>query len=144
VPGGRTDRAANDGNGFVDDWHGWAFINNDNDPYDDNGHGTHVAGTIGAVGDNEQGVAGVNWNVKLIPLKFIGANGSGDASDAVRAVLYANAMGAEVTNNSWGGDGYSQALADAIAEADAQGSLFVAAAGNSFTNPDANPNYPSG
>ena len=142
--GCRNDRIDNDGNGFVDDWHGWDFINNDNDPYDDNGHGTHVAGTIGAVGDNEQGVAGVNWNVKLIPLKFIGANGSGDASDAVRAVLYANAMGAEVTNNSWGGDGYSQALADAIAEADAQGSLFVAAAGNSFTNTDASPNYPSG
>jgi Subtilase family/Fervidolysin N-terminal prodomain len=142
--GCRNDGIDNDANGFVDDWHGWDFINNDNDPYDDNGHGTHVAGTIGAVGDNGQGVAGVNWNVKLMPLKFIGANGSGDASDAVRAVLYASAMGAEVTNNSWGGDGYSQALGDAIAEADAQGSLFVAAAGNSFTNTDASPNYPSG
>jgi subtilisin family serine protease len=142
--GCRNDRIDNDGNGFVDDWHGWDFINNDNDPYDDNGHGTHVAGTIGAVGDNGRGVAGVNWNVMLMPLKFIGANGSGEASDAVRAVLYASAMGAEVTNNSWGGDGYSQALADAIAEADAHGSLFVAAAGNSFTNTDASPNYPSG
>jgi subtilisin family serine protease len=142
--GCRNDRVDNDGNGFVDDWHGWDFMNNDNDPYDDNGHGTHVAGTIGAVGDNERGVAGVNWNVNLMPLKFIGANGSGDASDAVRAVLYASAMGAEVTNNSWGGDGYSQALADAIADADAHGSLFVAAAGNSFTNTDASPNYPSG
>jgi hypothetical protein len=142
--GCRNDRIDNDGNGFVDDWHGWDFINNDNDPYDDHGHGTHVAGTIGAIGDNGRGVAGVNWNVELMPLKFIGANGSGDASDAVRAVLYASAMGAQVTNNSWGGDGYSQALADAIADADAHGSLFVAAAGNSFTNTDVSPNYPSG
>jgi subtilisin family serine protease len=142
--GCRNDGIDNDGNGFVDDWHGWDFLNDDNDPYDDNGHGTHVAGTIGAVGDNGLGVVGVNWTVKIMPLKFIGANGSGDAADAVRAVLYASAMGAEVTNNSWGGDGYSQALADAIAAADAHGSLFVAAAGNSFANTDTSPNYPSG
>src|SRR5919201_2538539 len=79
-----------------------------------------------------------------MPLKFLNANGSGDAADAVRAVLYASAMGAKVTNNSWGGDGYSQALADAIAEADSRGSLFVATAGNSFKNTDSSPNYPSG
>jgi serine protease len=85
--GCRNDGIDNDGNGFVDDWHGWDFINNDNDPYDDNGHGTHVAGTIGAVGDNGRGVAGVNWNVKLMPLKFICHTGTGDASDAVREVL---------------------------------------------------------
>jgi Subtilase family len=142
--GCRSDGLDNDGNGFVDDWRGWDFLNEDNDPFDDNGHGTHVAGTIGAVGDNGRGVAGVNWNVRIIPLKFLGANGSGDASDAVRAVLYATSVGAAVTNNSWGGDGYSQALADAIATADAQGSLFVAAAGNSFSNNDTSPNYPSG
>ena len=143
-PGCRTDNVDNDGNGYVDDWHGWDFVNNDNDPFDDHGHGTHVAGTIGAVGDNGRGVAGVNWTVKIMPLKFLDANGSGDAADAVRAVLYASAMGAKVTNNSWGGDGYSQALADAIADADSRGSLFVAAAGNSFTNTDSSPNYPSG
>jgi subtilisin family serine protease len=129
--GCRSDGVDNDGNGYVDDWRGWDFLNDDNDPFDDNGHGTHVAGTIGAVGDNGSGVVGVNWTVRIIPLKFLGANGSGDASDAVRAVLYATAMGATVTNNSYGGDGYSQAFADAIAAADAQGSLFVAAAGNS-------------
>ena len=143
-PGCRNDGIDNDGNGYVDDWHGWDFKNNDNDPFDDNGHGTHVAGTIGAIGNNGQGVAGVNWTVKIMPLKFLGANGTGDASDAVEALLYATSMGAVVTNNSWGGDAYSQALADAVASADAGGSLFVAAAGNSFANTDTSPNYPSG
>ena len=143
-PGCRNDGVDNDGNGYVDDWHGWDFKNNDNDPFDDNGHGTHVAGTIGAAGDNGQGVAGVDWTVKIMPLKFLGADGTGDASDAVEAILYATSMGAVVTNNSWGGDAYSQALADAVASADAGGSLFVAAAGNSFANTDTSPNYPSG
>jgi hypothetical protein len=142
--GCRADGVDNDGNGYVDDWHGWDFLNNDNDPFDDNGHGTHVAGTIGAVGNNGQGVAGVNWTVKIMPLKFLGANGSGEASDAVKAVLYATSMGAAVTNNSWGGGDYSQALADAVATADTGGSLFVAAAGNSLANNDTTPNYPSG
>jgi subtilisin family serine protease/uncharacterized protein YhfF len=142
--GCRNDGVDNDGNGYVDDWHGWDFKNNDNDPLDDNGHGTHVAGTIGAIGDNGQGVAGVDWRVQIMPLKFLGANGSGDASDAVEAILYATSMGAVVTNNSWGGSDYSQALADAVASADAGGSLFVAAAGNSFANTDTSPNYPSG
>ena len=141
--GCRNDGVDNDGNGYVDDWRGWDFLNDDNNPFDDNGHGTHVAGTIGAAGDNGTGVTGVNWNVRIIPLKFLSANGSGDASDAVRALLYATAMGATVTNNSYGGDGYSQAFADAIAAADAQGSVFVAAAGNSFANNDASPSYPS-
>jgi hypothetical protein len=141
--GCRNDGVDNDGNGYVDDWRGWDFLNDDNDPFDDNGHGTHVAGTIGAVGDNGRGVTGVNWSVRIIPLKFLSANGSGDASDAVRALLYATAMGATVTNNSYGGDGYSQAFADAIAAADVQGSLFVAAAGNSFANNDASPSYPT-
>jgi subtilisin family serine protease len=143
-PGCRNDGIDNDGNGYVDDWRGWDFKNDDNDPFDDNGHGTHIAGTIGAVGDNGTGVVGVNWTVRIMPLKFLGADGVGDAADAVRALQYATAMGAQVTNNSWGGDDYSQALADAIAEADARDSLFVAAAGNSFTNTDTSPNYPSG
>jgi subtilisin family serine protease len=142
--GCRTDGIDNDANGYVDDWRGWDFVNNDNDPFDDNGHGTHVAGTIGAVGDNGIGVAGVSWHVKLMPLKFIGADGTGDVAGAVRAVRYATAMGARVSNNSWGGDEYSQALADAIAEADAAGSLFVAAAGNEGSDNDASPSYPAG
>ncbi len=143
-PGCANDGIDNDGNGYVDDVHGWDFVNNDNDPMDDNGHGTHVAGTIGAVGNNGIGVAGVNWNVQIMPLKFIGANGQGTADDAVRAILYATRMGAVVSNNSWGGEDFSQALEDAIADADAHGSLFVAAAGNSARNTDTTPDYPSG
>ena len=77
----------NDGNGFPDDIHGWDFFNGDSDPFDDNGHGTHVAGTIGAVGNNGVGVAGVNWNVKLMGLKFLSASGFGLTTDAIRALF---------------------------------------------------------
>jgi subtilisin family serine protease len=143
-PGCAADGVDNDGNGYVDDVHGWDFVNDDNDPFDDHGHGTHVAGTIGAVGSNGLGVAGVNWNVQIMPLKFIAANGEGTADDAVRAILYATRMGAVVSNNSWGGEEFSQALEDAIVDADAHGSLFVAAAGNSARDTDARPDYPSG
>ena len=143
-PGCATDGVDNDGNGYVDDVHGWDFVNDDNDPLDDHGHGTHVAGTVGASGSNGAGVTGVNWNVQIMPLKFIGANGQGTADDAVRAILYATRMGAVASNNSWGGEEFSQALEDAIADADAHGSLFVAAAGNSAKNTDTTPDYPSG
>jgi subtilisin family serine protease/uncharacterized protein YhfF len=142
-PGCRTDGIDNDGNGYIDDWRGWDFANGDNDPMDDNGHGTHVAGTIGAAGNNGIGVVGVNWRVRLMPVKFIGADGTGTAADAVSAVLYAADKGATVLNNSWGGDDYSQALADAITVADTQGALFVAAAGNSGTDNDSMPTYPA-
>ena len=140
--GCRTNGVDDDGNGYVDDWRGWDFANDDNDPMDDNGHGTHVAGTIGARQDS-QGVVGVSWRVRIMPLKFIGADGEGTAADALRAILYAASMGAEVTNNSYGGDGFSQAMLDAIRTADSAGSLFVAAAGNSFNDNDADPTYPA-
>jgi subtilisin family serine protease len=118
----------NDGNGFVDDVHGYDFVGaGDSDPRDDNGHGTHVAGTIGATGDNGVGVVGVNWNVKLMALKFLNASGQGLTDDAIEAVNYAAGMGVRITNNSWGGGGFSQALYDAI---NVSNSLFVAAAGN--------------
>jgi hypothetical protein len=142
-PGCRTDGIDNDGNGYVDDWRGWDFANGDNDPMDDNGHGTHVAGTIGAAGNNGIGVVGVNWRVRLLPLKFLGGDGTGTAANAVSAVLYAADKGATVLNNSWGGDDYSQALADAITVADTHGALFVAAAGNSGTDNDSMPTYPA-
>lgn len=119
-----------DHNGFVDDIYGWDFVNDDNDPTDDYGHGTHVAGTIGAVGNNGVGVAGVNWSVPMASLKFLGKNGSGYTDDAVRAIQYANLMDFKITTNSWGGGGYSQALFDAIAAANGEGFLFIAAAGN--------------
>lgn len=139
----RTDGVDNDGNTYVDDFRGWDFVNNDNNPFDDNGHGTHVAGTIGAIGNNGEGVLGVNWTVKIMALKFLSAGGSGTTANAVKAVNYAAAKGAHITNNSWGGGGFSQALLDAILTADAAGSLFVAAAGNSNVNTDTSPHYPS-
>lgn len=132
-----------DNNGYVDDWRGWDFVNNDNDPFDDNGHGTHCAGTIGAVGNDGVGVAGVNWRVKIMPLKFLSANGSGSLAAAIDAINYANHFGVNLTSNSWGGGGRSQALEDAIRAANTAGSLFVAAAGNNGTDNDATPNYPS-
>jgi subtilisin family serine protease len=132
-----------DGNGCIDDLRGCDFANDDGDPMDDNNHGTHVAGTIGAVGNNGVGVAGINWSVRLMALKFLKANGSGWTSDAIDALNYAVAMGAKISSNSWGGGGYSQALSDAIAAAGATGHLFVAAAGNTGSNNDGAPFYPA-
>lgn len=132
-----------DHNGYVDDMHGWDFANNDNDPMDDNLHGTHVAGTIGAIGNNGVGVAGVNWHTKIMALKFLGGDGSGSLANAISAILYGANMKARVMNNSWGGGGFSQALMDAIQYANDHGALFVAAAGNDGTNNDQSANYPS-
>lgn len=133
----------NDGNGFIDDIHGYDFVNNDGDPRDDHGHGTHVAGTIGAVGNNSIGVTGINWHVQIMGLKFLDAQGGGEISDAVRALNYAVQMGAHVSNNSYTGGGYSQAFFDALAAAQNAGHIFVAAAGNATNNNDANPEYPT-
>jgi subtilisin family serine protease/PKD repeat protein len=132
-----------DGNGYIDDIHGYDFINNDADPFDDNGHGTHCSGTIGGVGNNGIGVAGVSWNARIMGLKFLGANGTGPTTAAVDAVLYGSAMGARVLSNSWGGGGFSLALQDAIRTADARGTLFVAAAGNSNADNDLVSAYPA-
>jgi subtilisin family serine protease len=140
IPGNGID---DEGNGFIDDLHGWDFVNDDADPYDDNGHGTHVGGIIGAVGDNDLGVVGVNWRVSLMALKFLRADGLGQTSDAIAALDYASFNGARVTNNSWGGGGQSQALQDAIAAAGSDGVLFVAAAGNNAFDNDRVPLYPS-
>jgi len=132
-----------DMNGYVDDIHGWDFINNDNDPMDDNGHGSHCSGTIGGVGNNGIGVAGVNWHISIMGLKFLSAGGSGSTADAVEAIQYATMMGVKLTSNSWGGGGFSQAMLDAIEDANTAGVLFVAAAGNSSSNTDVSPHYPS-
>lgn len=132
-----------DGNGYVDDIHGYDFVNNDANPMDDNGHGTHVSGTIGAVGNNGIGVAGVNWHTKIMALKFLDASGSGYLSDAIRALDYAVANGARISNNSWGGGGYEATLGQAIARAGAIGHIFVAAAGNSANNNDVKSSYPA-
>lgn len=139
-----------DGNGLVDDVYGWDFDGNNNTVFDGTGddHGTHVAGTIGGVGGNGKGVAGVVWNVKLLSAKFLGRRG-GSTANAIKAVDYFTdlkqnqGLNIVATNNSWGGGGYSQALKDAIDRANAAGILFIAAAGNSGTNNDASASYPS-
>ena len=140
IPGNGID---DDGNGYVDDVHGYDFYFNDPDPADDFGHGTHVAGTIAAAGNNGVGVAGICWAAQIMPVKFLGPGGSGYTSDAIRAVLYATDMGARVLNNSWGGGGYSEALRDAVVAAYEANVLFVAAAGNSSSNADVVPLYPA-
>lgn len=129
-----------DSNGYVDDVHGWNFVNNSNEVMDDNGHGTHVSGIIGAVGNNGTGVAGVAWNVKIMPIKTLNANGQGYVSDSIKAVQYANSMMVPISNNSYGGGDYSSLFADAISQGD---SLFVAASGNDSSNNDYQPHYPS-
>ncbi|HET9325731.1 MAG TPA: S8 family serine peptidase, partial [Candidatus Eisenbacteria bacterium] len=140
IPGNGLD---DDHNGFIDDVRGWDFVNRDNDPIDDQGHGTHVSGTVGAIGNNGIGVAGVNWNVKIMPLKFLDGGGFGSTADAVSAIDYAVAMGARVISASWGGGGASAALQSSLESADSAGVLFVAAAGNSGLDNDVFPNYPS-
>ncbi len=142
-PGETADGLDNDGNGLIDDIFGADFANGDGNPMDDNNHGTHVAGTIGAVGNNSVGVVGVNWSVKIMALKFLGADGSGAISNAVASLDYAVNKGAKVSNNSWGGGGYSTTMAAAIGRAQTAGHIFVAAAGNSAQNIDTTASYPA-
>jgi len=132
-----------DGNGYVDDVCGINVMRGTGNPTDDNGHGTHVAGTIGAVGDNGVGVAGVCWDTSIMAVKFLNSAGYGLTDNAISAIDYAVANGAHVLNNSWGGGGYSQPLKDAIDSAGDSNVLFVAAAGNWGTDNDAHPHYPS-
>ncbi|MFT7567670.1 MAG: serine protease [Pseudoalteromonas distincta] len=145
IPGDGID---NDGNGFIDDVHGINAITDSGDPMDDEGHGTHVSGTIGASGGNGIGVVGVNHEVSLVGCKFLDAAGNGSTSDAIKCIDYMvslknSGVNLRVLNNSWGGGGYSQALADAIASSEAADLLFVAAAGNDTIDNDVNPHYPS-
>jgi len=136
-----------DGNGRVDDYYGWNFVNNDNDPDDDNSstyHGTHVSGTVGAVGDNGTGVTGVNWSASIMALKMLDQNGDGSIADEIEAIDYAIDNGAHVINASFSGDGFSYTEEAAIERAMNAGILFVAAAGNDDRNHDLMPVYPSG
>lgn len=137
-----------DGNGFIDDVRGWDFRSGDNDVRDNSpacvGHGTHTAGTAGAVGNNAVGVTGVARNVSILPIRALGPIlgilcGANDA-DLIDAINYAALMGADVSNNSWGGSGGSKAVRDAIAAAR---HVFVAAAGNEGNNNDSKPSYPA-
>lgn len=132
-----------DNNGVIDDIHGYNAITNSGDPMDDHGHGTHCAGTIGGSGNDGVGVVGVNWDAAIMGVKFLDAEGSGSLEDAVKAIAYANKMGAKVMSNSWGGGGFSQALFDIIDQTDKSGNLFIAAAGNDYSNNDNSPAYPA-
>ncbi len=140
IPGNGID---DDQNGWIDDVYGIDAYNSDGDPFDDNEHGTHTAGAIGAVGNNSIGIVGVNWQVSIMALKFLDQFGSGFDSDAVVCIYYAISMGANVLNNSWGGGGYNQALKDAVTTADAAGILFIAAAGNDGADNDLTSFYPA-
>ncbi|HWM87256.1 MAG TPA: S8 family peptidase [Kofleriaceae bacterium] len=137
-----------DGNGVIDDVHGFNAITGSGDPFDDHSHGTHCSGTIGAVGNNGLGVAGVNHDVTIMGLKFLSAGGSGTLEDAIEAINYAvgqkNAgVNLRVLSNSWSGGGFSQALLDAITSASNADILFVAAAGNTGSDNDSSPTFPA-
>ncbi len=141
--GRENDGIDNDGNGYVDDVFGYDFLRDDSDPSDSNSHGTHVAGTVAAVGNNGIGVTGVCWSSRIMALRFLGPTGNGPTSAAVEAIYYAIDNGAKIINNSWGGRAFSASLAIAVGAADDAGVLFVAAAGNGGDNIDETPHYPA-
>lgn len=135
----RTNGIDDDNNGYVDDWHGWNFAKGNNNPMDENGHGTHCAATIGARGDNGVGMAGLNWNVGIVPLKFMDRWGAGTLDAAVEAVSYAIKMKLNITSNSWGGPGdltEKMLWTNLFSEANSVGQLIVIAAGNESGNND--------
>jgi len=140
IPGNGID---DDDNGYQDDIRGWDFLDNDNDPMDYHGHGTHVAGTIAGVGNNNRGITGVMWTARIMPLRFLDAAGLGYTADAIAAIDYAIANGAIVMNNSWGGYDYSQSLSEAIERSNSANTVFVAAAGNDGLDNDSTPTYPA-
>jgi subtilisin family serine protease len=140
IPGNGVD---DDGDGFVDDVHGWDFVNGDGDPTDDNGHGTHVAGIIAARSNNRTGIAGVAPRARVMVIKALGADAVGTSSTMADAVRYAMAHGARIINMSVSGPGYSQVFADAVQAASDAGVLLVAAAGNSGHDLDVQPEYPA-
>jgi subtilisin family serine protease len=132
-----------DANGIVDDIHGLNAITNTGDPKDDHGHGSHTSGTIGAKGNDGKGIVGVAWNARIMGVKFLSSSGGGTLADAVKSIDYTTAMKVHMTSNSWGGGGYSEALYESIKRARDAGILFVAAAGNSSSNNDNDPEYPA-
>jgi thermitase len=143
-----VDEYVDDQLGTVDDLRGFSAIDDLSDPMDDNGHGTHCAGIIGAEGDNNMGIAGVNWKVQIMPLKFIGAGGSGTTKDAIEAINYVidrkrAGVNVRIISASWGSTQKSRALEDAIREAGEEGILFVAASGNASADADRSPHYPA-
>ncbi|MFH0809993.1 MAG: S8 family peptidase [Pseudomonadota bacterium] len=133
-----------DGNGYVDDAQGYNFVDRNPVVFDVTGHGSAVAGVIGAAGNNGEGSVGVSWSVELMPLRVLGPDSTGNVADAVEAILYAVNQGAQVINMSWGTTGDSRALRDALLQAADHGVLVVASAGNSGLDTDTSGHYPSG
>ena len=134
--------------GTIDDLNGYNAIDSASDPMDDNGHGTHCAGIIGAEGENDLGIAGVNWKVQIMPLKFMSAGGFGSTKDAIEAINYVidrkkAGVNVRIISASWGSTQKSRALEDVIRKAYENDILFVAAAGNASTNNDRTPHFPS-
>jgi thermitase len=134
--------------GVVDDYNGFSALDSERDPMDENGHGTHCAGIVGAEGDNSLGIAGVNWQVEIMPLKFMGRGGFGSTKDAVEAINYVierkkAGVNVRVISASWGSRMKSKALEDVIRKAGEADILFVAAAGNDSEDADRTPHYPS-
>jgi subtilisin family serine protease len=134
--------------GTIDDVNGFNAIDNGADPMDDNGHGTHCAGIIGAEGGNDVGIAGVNWKVQIMPLKFMNSGGFGSTKDAIEAINYVidrkkHGVNVRIISASWGSTQKSRALGDVIRKAYENDILFVAAAGNASTDNDRSPHYPS-
>jgi subtilisin family serine protease len=137
IPGDGID---NDGNGYVDDVVGWDFADGDNAPYDASGHGTHVAGIIAGVGNNQQGIAGIAWRARIMPVRIMNAFDEGTTADAIKAIEYAAANGAKIINCSWGSNSNGYALRHVIENTDA---LFACASGNNGQNTDTTPHYPA-
>jgi thermitase len=134
--------------GTIEDLHGYNALDNSADPMDDNGHGTHCAGIIGAEGENSIGIAGVNWTVQIMPLKFMNAGGFGTTKDAIEAINYVidrkkAGVNVRIISASWGSTQKSRALEDVIRKAYENDILFVAAAGNASVNNDSQPHFPS-
>lgn len=140
IPGNGID---DDGNGYIDDIHGWNYVDNSGTMYDDDGHGTHVSGIILSIDQNVYTTPLHQSKIALMPLKFLNSSGVGTTANAIRAIYYAANMGASVLNNSWGGADYSAALHEAVAYTYTKGALFVAAAGNSGTDNDSAPMFPA-
>lgn len=132
-----------DNNGYVDDVNGWNWVRNNNNPMDDQGHGSHVAGTIGAIGNNKVGIAGMNWKVSIMPLKFISKKGTGSTEGAIDSVLYATNNGAHIFNASWGSPSLKKIFRDAVKYATDNNVLIVAAAGNAKRNLSKGSFYPA-
>jgi subtilisin family serine protease len=138
-PGNTQDGDTAHPNDFI----GWNFVNNTNNPFDDFGHGTHLAGVIGAMGNNGVGVAGIDWQAQLVPVKFFDSSGNGTVSQFIDGLNWALSKGIKVSNNSWTDSAFSPVLYEAVQRARDLGHIFVAAAGNDARNTDAWPTYPA-